>query len=170
MAKIPSVPSLSVPSWSWMGYDGGIDFLDLPLGGVHWSADAIKSPWATGGADTWHTGDGNEFVELKAQARPFATKGMGQAAQAAQTAQGEVELVCDSQDMVDLKCLMCVVMGREKKNGAIDETVHFVLVVTRTKEPLKSKEGNTLYERVGVGRVKGKDLDLKSPPQAIVIR
>ncbi|KKY39056.1 putative tol-like protein [Diaporthe ampelina] len=58
----------------------------------------------------------------------------------------------------------------EKKNGAIDETVHFVLVVTRTKEPLKSKEGNTLYERVGVGRVKGKDLDLKSPPQAIVIR
>lgn len=167
MARIPSVPSLPVPTWSWMGYDGGIDFVDLPLGGVQWSTDAIKSPWATGGPDTWHTGDGKEFVELRARARPFKPMSMALAAP------DDIELVCDSQDWVDLenKDLMCVVVGREKRsNFDIEEMAHFVLVITRSKEPLRSKEGNTVCERIGVGHLKGKYLDLGSSSEAVVIR
>lgn len=167
MAKIPLVPSLPVPTWSWMGYDGGIDFVDLPLGGVHWSTDAIKSPWATEGPGTWHTGDGEEFVELRAWARPFETSSVGMAGP------GEVEFVCDTQDTIELdnKNLMYVVVGREKKSKVdIEETAHFVLVITRTKEPLRSKEGEIVCERVGVGHVKGKYLDLKFSPEAVVVR
>lgn len=167
MAKIPSVPTLAVPSWSWMGYDGGIDFVDLPLGGVQWSTDAIRSPWATGGPDTWHTGDGKEFVELKARARPLELRNMALAAS------GEIELVCDTLDRLDPenKDLMCVVVGREKKsNFDIEEMAHFVLVITRSKEPLRSKEGNMVCERIGVGHVKGKYLDLRSSLETVVIR
>ncbi|KAK7718097.1 hypothetical protein SLS63_010580 [Diaporthe eres] len=167
MAKIPSVPSLPVPSWSWMGYDGGIDFVNLPLGGVHWYTDAIKSPWVTEGPGTCHTGDGKEFVELKAWARPFAPGSVGL------SPTDEIELVCDCQDTVDLnnKDLMCVVVGREKRSSCdIEEMAHFVLIVTGSKEALRSKEGNPVCERVGVGRMKGKYLNLQSSPEAVVIR
>lgn len=167
MTRIPLVPSLPVPTWSWMGYDGGIDFVDLPLGGVYWSPDAIKSPWATERPGTWHTGDGEEFVEMKAWARPVETSSVEMAGP------DEVEFVCDTQDTIELdnKDLMYVVVGREKKSKVdIEETAHFVLVITRTKEPLRSKEGEIVCERVGVGHVKGKYLDLKFPPEAVVVR
>lgn len=167
MAKIPSSTSLPVPTWSWMGYDGGIDFVDLPLGGVHWSTDAIKSPWATEGPDTWHTGDGKEFVELKAWARLFELKTTELAAPE------DIDLVWDSHDTVDLenKDLMYVVVGREKKSSFdIEAMAHFILIITRFKESLRSKTGNAVCERVGVGRVKGKYLDLTSSLEAVVIR
>lgn len=166
MARIPSKPSFPIPSWSWMAYDGGIDFLDLPLGGVHWFTEAIKGPWATGGAHTWHTGDGKECVELEAWARSFTPGDVKMAAH------DEVQLVCDTEDVVDLDAedLMCVVVGREKQNWAIKETAHFLLLIKSGKEPLRAKDGNMIYERVGVGHVKGKYLDLESSPKAVVIR
>lgn len=167
MAKIPSSSSLPVPTWSWMGYDGGIDFVDLPLGGVHWSTNAIKSPWATEASDTWHTGDGKEFVELKAWARPFELKS------AELAAPEEIELMSDSHDTVELENqdLMYVVVGREKKSSFdIEAMAHFILIVTRSKESWRSMAGNTVCVRVGVGRVKGKYLDLASSLEAVVIR
>lgn len=167
LVKIPSAPSLPVPTWSWMGYDGGIDFVDLPLGGVYWFPDSIKSPWATGCSDTWHTGDGKEFVELKAWARPFAPRGRGM------VDQDEVELVFDGQDTAEWegKDLMCVVAGREKKSSCdIVEMAHFILLIRRSEEWLGSQDERMVCERVGVGRVIGKYLDLKSSPVAVVIR
>lgn len=166
MAKIPSSSSLPVPTWSWMGYDGGIDFVDLPLGGVHWSTDTIKSPWAEG-PDIWHTGDGKEFVELKAWARPLELKSVDLASPE------EIELVSDGKDTVDLenKNLMYVVVGREKKSSFdIEAMAHFILIITRSKGLLRSKAGNTVCARVGVGHVKGKYLDLGSSVEAVVIR
>lgn len=165
MAKIPPTSSLPVPSWSWMGYDGGIDFLDLPLGGVEWLEDAIKSPWATGGTNTWHTGDGKEFVELKATAWRFNTSDVRLAPHE------EMELVCDTQDVVDWEAqdLMCVVVGMEKSRGAIREKAHFVLVITKSKEAPGPYEEDAFYERFGVGHVKGKYIDQESS-KAVVIR
>lgn len=34
-----------LPTWSWMAYDGGIDFLDLPLGEVDWNVSEIQGNW-----------------------------------------------------------------------------------------------------------------------------
>lgn len=166
MAKIPSNPSLRVPSWSWMGYDGGIDFLDLPLGGVEWLSDAIKSPWTTEATNTWHTGDGKEFVELDAWAWRFKPGDVSR------EPREELELLCDTEDVVDweAKDLMCVVVGIEKRRCALHERTHFVLVITRSKETLQSQGGVDYYERFGVGHIKGKHLDRKSLPKAVVIR
>lgn len=149
-----------------MAYDGGVDFLDLPLGGVHWFTDAIKSPWAHGAADTWHTGDGKEFVELKAGARTLA---FGDAELAAQN--GFV-IVWDSPDMINIAAqgLMCVVVGRERKRETVEETIHFVLVIRMSKGPLCIKEGSKICERVGVGHMKGKFLGSESSAQAVLIR
>lgn len=35
-----------LPSWSWMAYDGPIDFMDLPL---DWLGDEVRGPWTEGG-------------------------------------------------------------------------------------------------------------------------
>lgn len=167
MTKIPSTSSLPVPSWSWMRYDGGIDFLDLPLGGVNWLEDAIKSPWAARGTDTWHTGDGNAFVELSAWAWDF------QPGDVRLMPHEEMELVCDTQDAVDWEAndLMCVVTGMEKGSCAIKERAHFVLIIKMSKELLGPGERNTtVYERFGVGHIKGKYIDQESSPKAVVIR
>ncbi|KAJ0120690.1 hypothetical protein J7T55_015422 [Diaporthe amygdali] len=166
LAKIPCIPSLSVPTWSWMAYDGGIDFLDLPLGGVHWFTDAIKSPWAPGSADTWHTGDGKEFVELKAWATTFT---LGDASLA--THDG-VLIVYDSPGMITMgvEDLMCVVVGREIKKDTVRETTHFALVIKASTGPVSAKGGSKIYERIGVGYVKGKCLNLESSAQAVLIR
>lgn len=165
LAKIPSGPPLCVPTWSWMAYDGGIDFLDLPLGGVDWFPDAIQSPWASGDAHTWHTGDEKEFVELKAWARPLALGDEGL------IDNDEVVIIYDIPDMIKTEGedLMCVVVGREKENKAIEEMTHFFLVIKRSKDPLGAREGSKVYERVGVGCMKGTFLDLESPAQAVVI-
>ncbi|KAK3335921.1 hypothetical protein B0T19DRAFT_23134 [Cercophora scortea] len=73
--RIVSTPEsdMCVPSWSWMAYDGSIDFLVPPEGGVEWMAGEIHSPWADHqvGAQRWHTGDGAATVELDVKARGF---------------------------------------------------------------------------------------------------
>lgn len=164
LAKIPSAQPLSVPTWSWMAYDGGIDFLDLPLGGVHWFPDAIRSPWATGSSNTWHTGDGEDSVQLKAEARHFSLGDVRLAAE------DEVVIMYDDPGVKKEEGdLMCVVVGREKKKKSIEEMTHFVLFIMLSKEPLGTPEGKRVYERIGVGHMKGQFLDLKAPVKAIVI-
>lgn len=149
-----------------MGYDGGIDFLDLPLGGVEWILDAIKSPWTTEATNTWHTGDGKEFVELKAWAWHFKQGDVSWATRE------ELELLCDTQNVVDWEAedLMCVVVGMEKRRSALHERTHFVLVIARSKEILRPEGGVEYYERFGVGHIKGKYIERESSPKAVVIR
>lgn len=174
LAKIlPSGPStMSVPTWSWMAYDGGIDFLNLPLGRVHWFPEAIKSPWASGGVDTWHTGDGKEFVELKAWARSFAMGALSPR-RTAEIAHDEVVIVYDSPDVMEVESgdVMCVVVGKEKNNGLTEgETVHFLLFIVLSNGLSNAKGGVKVCERVGVGHMEGRFLDLESQAQSVVIR
>ncbi|KAI1854174.1 hypothetical protein JX266_001315 [Neoarthrinium moseri] len=167
----PDLSSVSVPTWSWMAYDGGVDYLDLPLGGVHWlpSTEAIQSPWASEGTDTWHTDDGKESVELEACARPFAaapgSRGL--------TTHDEIMIVYDNPNMMNREDgdLMCVVVGSARNKGSIEEDmVHYVLVIALSQGLSYAEDGRQRYERVGVGRMKGKFLDLKSPAQTVVVR
>jgi hypothetical protein len=169
MAKIASAPSLPVPSWSWMGYNGGIDYLDLPLGGVYWLKNAVTSPWATraGVTDTWHTGDGKKSVELKARAWRFMPGDVRR------VPREEMELVCDTQDEVDWEAedLMCVVAGMEIRDCPIEERAHFVLVIREFREQVPPRGGNaTVYERFGVGYMKGKYIYRNSSRKAVIIR
>ena len=138
-----------------MAYAEGIDFLDLPLGGVDWFSEDIQSPWVEGGAGTWHTGDMKGAVELNAMAREFR---MGEVRAGAE----EVKIVYDVPDLgkTEGQVLKCVVVGRQKAVGkSIGETTHYVLLIT-PKGPLSPK-GDRTYERVGVGSVAGKFIDLE---------
>ncbi|KAK4443014.1 HET-domain-containing protein [Podospora aff. communis PSN243] len=135
-----------VPSWSWMAYGGGIDFFDLPLGGVDWRVQEIQDPW----------GEGNGLSVL---ARRF--KGMP----ASSAGQQDFEIVLDAGGEGDgmlegWKDWRCVVVGskRARKGQTAtmpsDERTHYFLVITPRKKDLDGDEA--VYERMGVGKMAGK--------------
>jgi hypothetical protein len=40
----PAGSQIMVPTWSWMAFKGGIDYLELPFDGVDWEKQEIRSP------------------------------------------------------------------------------------------------------------------------------
>jgi hypothetical protein len=136
-----------------MGYEGAIDYLDLPLGGVDWPPDAILGPWAEGGTERWHTGDGKGVVALSAAARGFK---MGK------ENEEDFGIFYDRTEpsKTEQKTLKCVVVGKRimKSKTPTDETTHYVLLIAPKKTD--SPRGEKIYERVGVGYMKGRFIDL----------
>lgn len=141
--SFPPERKVTVPTWSWTAYEGGIDFLDLPLGGVDWEKD-VHSPWIPDTAEGYHTTDRDGSVELSARARAFDVRVRDRQAGA-----NEFMIVYDS-PQTEGKPLKCVVMGRRRSSGGKPEQArHYVLFVA-------PKEGsNHVYERVGVGFMPG---------------
>jgi hypothetical protein len=135
-----------------MGHKGGIDFLDLPLGGVEWLPDEILGPWAEGGEETWHTGDGKGVVELGAAAKGLRIGGVDEE---------DFKIFYDRTDPVKIeeKTLKCVVVGKRRMtlNTPKDETTHYVLLIAPKSG--QSPRGGKIYERVGVGYMAGKFID-----------
>lgn len=133
-----------LPSWSWMAYDGAIDYLDPPFGSVDWK-DGISAPWM-------NMGQAERVAdrELKATAYPFKNGPVKD------EEEEDFEVVFDSGDRVvsaeewlDWKC---VVMGtRRVARGTkkpVDEITHYLLVIA------PSGTGHS-YWRIGVGKMAG---------------
>lgn len=143
----PANRNLTPPTWSWMAYEGGIDFLELPFGGVDWQKDDIRSPWTLDSSNVCHTIDQTTTgIELCANAREFNTT---------KAKPEEFTIVYDIPSN-EVQSLMCIVMGRRIENGVEPEDArHYVLFIT-------SKEGAAnVYERVGVGHMPGKFIDIQ---------
>ncbi len=134
---------MNIPSWSWMAYEGGIDFLELPLGGVDWQKDKIHSPWIPDPAEV-QTTDQAGRIELSCIARGFNLQG---------ARANEVMIVYDI-PKTEGGLLKCIVMGRRREGGKPEDARHYVLFVA-------PKSGS--YERVGVGFMPGKFIELNAP-------
>jgi hypothetical protein len=138
-----------------MGYEGAIDYLDLPLGGVEWELpdDEILGPWAEGGMESWHTGDGKRVVALSATARGFKMGGDNE---------DDFGLFYDMAEpsKMEEKAIKCVIAGKRRMKAGFptDETTHYVLLIApkKTDSPREEK----IYERVGVGYMAGKYINL----------
>ncbi|KAK8038607.1 hypothetical protein PG993_007018 [Apiospora rasikravindrae] len=156
MARIPGLIG-SVPSWSWMAYRGGIDYLDLPPGGeVAWKAGQVEAPWRHDELDlkaTLNVGTTPRDMELRAVARPFSSGFSGGSGSGRR-----LEIIYDNPSACawDHSKLRCVAMGRENVRGKAEgDITHYVLMVQLT-EGLCT---NDIYERVGSGYVDGCFID-----------
>lgn len=142
----PPERNMAVPTWSWMAYEGGIDFLDLPLGGVDWIKDdrnyEIHSPWVVDGSKVSHTIDQTGSTELDAIAKEFNVL---------ETLANEFMIIYDI-PKAEGQTLKCVVMGRRIENGKPEDARHYVLFI--------APKGGAVYERVGVGYMPGKFIRL----------
>jgi hypothetical protein len=137
---------MMVPTWSWMAYKGGIDYLDLPFDGVDWEEKEVRSPWMPGSSGVWHTGDQAGAVELSAVARDFKSSGSTVRAS---------KIIYDIPAKTDdlNRHVMCVVVGRRKGAVAEQDRMHYVLLVT--SQASQVSRGGQVCERVGVGYIPG---------------
>jgi len=129
-----------VPSWSWMAYSGGIEYVSIGFGAADWTSD-VWSPFqadANKEKQYWKADKNSSAVELRAMARRLQVS--------------EVEflrlIIFDQRFLnVEMDELRCVVIGKEKKRQAGTGSTHWALVL----RPLDSQSDYPVYERVGVG-------------------
>ncbi|TGJ87591.1 hypothetical protein E0Z10_g1212 [Xylaria hypoxylon] len=147
-------PPASVPSWSWMAYKEGINYMEdplLPFNEVVWETGEITSPWnVTHSSQSWHTSVRGQSTALRGTARSFSSA----AAVDGEDIWYDRKLKCSCWDS-GKSHVKCVRVGSAKKDvaGLSVETSYVLLV--------HLKPGTGTYERVGVAALKtnwvGKD-------------
>ncbi|KAI1079560.1 hypothetical protein F5B20DRAFT_581016 [Whalleya microplaca] len=140
----PAELQMTVPSWSWMAYTGGIDYLDPPFDGMEWEQQNIQSPWFLGTSDFVYTAGQAGVCEIGACASDFVIKDFGK---------GSSRIVNDMPNRSDGPgpSVKCVVIGRQKGHQPPEQRTHYVVLVSH-KHVAGGKE---VYERVGVGYMPG---------------
>ncbi|EXF84156.1 TOL [Colletotrichum fioriniae PJ7] len=139
----PAERDLEVPTWSWMAYKGGIDYLEPPFDGVDWEKSEIQSPWANKSPDGfYHTSDKSLGISLSAVAREFSQLDIDHSAS---------KLIFDNPAKSDgqLPNVRVIVVGRSRDKMKDSERRCFVLLVA--PKASKSAGGLMVYERTGVG-------------------
>ncbi|KAF4938928.1 Serine/threonine-protein kinase ULK3 [Colletotrichum fructicola] len=126
-----------VPSWSWMAYDGGIRYLNVPLGGVSWASD-IVSPF-----QQWTPQEANKTDELD---KPCEI----QAPTWELVAPQKLPLKLDESDYDDFASLSCIILARSKEEQS-EMTRSFFVILTR---PVNADFKERLCERAGVAVLK----------------
>jgi hypothetical protein len=141
----PPERKMIVPTWSWMAYEGGIGFLELPYGGVHWQDGGIA---LRGPSDAAMTNSiAKRSIELTGITRSYAMP---------TDTFSNFKVVYDDPQAKSLP-LRCVVMGRKQEPGDPPDALHYVLFVT-------PRTGSTdVYERVGVGFLPGTCIEMDVP-------
>lgn len=144
------------PSWSWMGFSGAIEYLDLPLGQVAWREEELVSPWLGSEPGTWYSSDcAANAVSLPVVVRdldvsellfmPMQMAYGGSIVLDVPTAHlpGGVELA-----------LKCIVLGELKylPQAYSQPETHAVLIV---RSESQSTRGEQIYRRIGIGFVPG---------------
>lgn len=143
----PPERNMIVPTWSWMAYKGGIDFLDLPLGGMDWQKSEIHSPWIPSASEIYHTTDKSGNIEMSAVAREYEIQS---------ERSKEFTIIYDI-PKTEGQSLRCIVMGRRRGDGKPEDSRHYVLFITPKGGSAK------VYERVGVGYMPGTFIKPKAP-------
>jgi len=126
-----------IPSWSWMAYDGGIKYMDVPFGKVTWNED-ISSPFKAGNLDSG--AEGRLPLDIEA---PIC--GLHEDANR--------HLILDEPGRNFTRPLKCVIIGSNQHSEQDENRLHYVLVVT-----LIFRDASRIYERVGVGILNNKQI------------
>jgi hypothetical protein len=147
-----------MPSWSWMAYYGGIEYIAVPFGYSEWNGDLL-SPFQQNRDSMraqWHTAD-VQCVAVKASARRFASESAIQ------------HIVLDEPSRrLPLELLRCVVVGtlRQLPGNIKDQQKNYVLAIM----PTTAGEGCKTYERVGAGILERRDIDFQSSLEKVFIQ
>jgi hypothetical protein len=151
LKRIESCGNEKVPSWSWMAYTGGIEYMSVPFGEVLWTED-IQSPFRFRGKekfmDDW---DRRKPAEIVARAWRLVDCPTN-------------SLILDDATRNFEGSMKCVVIGTEREAASNRLPKHYVLVVS-----VVSNEGADLYERIGVGIVEEAQIVRDVPADVIRI-
>jgi len=149
----PPERHVNVPTWSWMAYKGGIDYMDPPFQSADWETQELIPPWTRGGALLTATDsappDGQ--VAIEATVRNFSVAGRRE---------HETKFSYDTEKTTasDGQRAQCVIVAKARDSRSDRDRRYYVLLVT----PVQGTTGRGLkvYERVGVGYMLGKFIQL----------
>ena len=125
--------SLGVPTWSWMAFQGAIDYVDVRSPKIMWNSGIALRPPKDGAP-----------AELRAPVTAFAVD---------ELLRSPDLLVLDTHLNVNLRTLKCVVVGKEPgPSGSDPAEVYHVVVVAPSPAPPPG--GSATYERRGIASVR----------------
>ncbi|KAI8213173.1 Mitogen-activated protein kinase kinase kinase YODA [Colletotrichum sp. SAR 10_76] len=141
--KFPVEKKIFVPTWSWMAYEGGIDYLAPEWNKTEWEQQDLRSPWSAD-SPVQYTTDKNSTISLEATARDFDE---------AKAVKEHITLYFDMPDKADGRTpgLKCVILARPKTGSTTTDRMCYVLLVA--PQVTKRSGGSTVFERVGVGKM-----------------
>ncbi|TXB97036.1 hypothetical protein FocTR4_00011158 [Fusarium oxysporum f. sp. cubense] len=151
-------PEDSMPTWSWMAFKGGIDYLDPPFNKVDWEMTEVESPWS-------RTSGGSEGTlssrHLKVTARPFNVAGHWP---------GEIELIYDNPERKATSegyRPKCAIVAKSKEGVERNEKSFYVMILIEV--PNMDSQGQQVFRRLGVGRMMGKYISWEESLQKGVV-
>ena len=148
LRAITNFRGIPVPSWSWMAYDGPIQYMAIPFGEVVWADDIVSPLW----------NDKNQYI------------GVGDGRRDQDIATAPLELNVQIWGLIDANSgqkvmdepsrtfdqpIRCVVLGRSKVPPIDESQNHWVLLV-HSKQDV---EDAAVYERVGVAVLEKRHID-----------
>lgn len=139
MKPITSFSSETIPSWSWMAYEGGIRYIDAPGSDVNWMNDVFWSP--------------ND--------RPSDYDGMSTELQApvwGLVDPRDEDITLDDERPLDPQMSKCVIIGVSKRQAEEGGKLYYVLIITPVF--VDDKE---VWKRRGVGIMKKQYIALDWP-------
>ncbi|KAL0929835.1 tol-like protein [Colletotrichum truncatum] len=129
----------SIPSWSWMAYKGGIDYLDLTGNGFDWEQKEIQSPWVGKSNEVFYTTDKGSRVKLVVTLRRFDVD------------KAAVFIDVPSERYTRASDLRCVILARSKNVIPRKERICYVLIVAPRQSEMEGFDRRKVFLRVGVG-------------------
>ncbi|KAF1850768.1 uncharacterized protein K460DRAFT_274684, partial [Cucurbitaria berberidis CBS 394.84] len=152
--EFPPERNVRVPSWSWMAYKGGIDYIDPPFNTADWEIEEVVPPWTRGGNRDTDTAPQDGEIAIIATVRDFKVAGRQP---------GEVELTYDTERMrgSDGQRTQCVVVAKTKGASSNQTRRYYVLLVNSMNAT--AGRGERFYRRVGAGVMLGKFITFDSP-------
>lgn len=149
--EFPAHRHIRVPSWSWMAYRGGIDYVDIPGGTADWETDDILEPWTRGFGSTTGSAPQDGVVAIPAIVRDFNV---------ADRQPGDVKLRYDTERTrgSNGQRAQCVVVAKDDSGRREGWKRHYVLIVA--PKHAASGRGRSVYERIGAGYMLGKYIGL----------
>lgn len=133
-----------MPSWSWMAYTGGIDYLEIPFGRIVW--EELQSPWSGGNAGHGGAHPGPAATPSEERRVSIALVAKVSEYDVSAAPKGEYKLVYDTPGLPPPAKPLCVALGKDT-GSSLDRT--FLLLVQDT--PVTDPDGGKVYERVGAG-------------------
>jgi hypothetical protein len=136
LRRIVSFRKGKIPSWSWMAYNGGIRYLDVPFGEVVWSEDII-SPYSETGLKNWRDVDDGAMA-------PWIIAPAWDVIEPQNR-----HMILDEPSRTFTRPLKCVTVGKNRTPQLDGRRIHYVLVISF----VSSADEFEVYERIGVGFV-----------------
>jgi hypothetical protein len=143
----------NVPSWSWMAYDGGIQFMDIPFGGVDWTVNLRFNKkhsyrWFNRKAKHALVTDIGVFRNCSLEERDMNYVILD----SSRAERGWIWYDVEASE--ELHAVLCVVVGREPLKNDLEQMKYYILVVRPISvDSMDSRDSE--YTRVGVGWVQG---------------